>query len=141
MCLSLHHPLNCIANFTMHLKENNVKTNAITLLTFVAAAMISAAPQVYATQSFNGVISDSMCVKKHMTAGKTPAQCVAECIRNGSHYVLVTNDKAYTLTGKLQAVAPLAGKHVNVDGTVNGNAITVVSVHAMNSQMPAGMHM
>lgn len=118
-----------------------MKKNAFTVLAFVATMMISIVPQLYAAQSFNGVISDSMCVKKHMAAGKTPAQCVAECIRNGSHYVLVANDKVYTLTGKLQAIAPLAGKHVHVEGAANGNTITVASVHEMGSKMPAGMHM
>lgn len=119
-----------------------MKKNAISILAFVAAVTISAVPQSYAAQSLDGIVSDSMCVKKHMTAGKTPAQCVAECIRNNnSHYVLVTNDKTYALTGKLQTVAPFAGRHVHVDGVVNGNTIIVTSVHEMGSRMPATMPM
>ena len=133
--------MNGLAQSTLHLKENNVKKHAIATLALFAAVTIPAVPRVYAAQPLDGVISDSMCGRKHMIAGKTPAQCVAECIRNNSRYVLVTNGKIYTLAGKLQAVAPFAGKHVHIEGTLNGNTVTVASIHEVNTGMPAGMRM
>ena len=133
--------MNGLAQSTLHLKENNLKKHAIATLALFAAVTIPAVPRVYAAQPLDGVISDSMCGRKHMIAGKTPAQCVAECTRNNSRYVLVTKDKIYTLEGKLQTVAPFSGKHVHIDGTLNGNTVTVASIHEVNTGMPAGMPM
>lgn len=133
--------MNGLAQSTLHLEENNVQKNAITTLALFAALVIPAVPRLYAAQPLDGVISDSMCGRKHMTVGKTPAQCVAECIRNNSRYILVTKDKMYTLEGKPQTVAPFAGKHVHIDGTLNGNTIRVASIHEMKSGMPADMPM
>ncbi len=133
--------MNGLAQSTLHLKENNVKIHAIATLALFAAVVIPAVPRVYAAQPLDGVISDSMCGRKHMTAGKTPAQCVAECTRNNSRYVLVTKDKIYMLAGKHAVLAPFAGKHVRVEGSVKGNAITVTAVHDAMANMPAGMPM
>ena len=121
-----------------------MKKHAIATLALFAAVVIPAVPQVYAAHAaepLDGVISDSMCGRKHMIAGKTPAQCVAECIRNNSRYVLVTKDKIYTLEGQLQTIALFSGKHVHIDGKLNGNTVTVASIHEVNTGMPAGMRM
>jgi hypothetical protein len=133
--------INGLTQSTLHLKENNVKKHATATLALFAAVVIPAVPRVYAAQFLDGVISDSMCGRKHMIAGKTPAQCVAECIRNNSRYVLVTKDKIYTLEGKPQAVAPFSGKHVLIDGTLKGNTVTVASIHEVKAGIPAGMPM
>jgi hypothetical protein len=133
--------MNGLAQSTLHLKENNVKKHAIATLALFAAVVIPAVPRVYAAEPLDGVISDSMCGRKHMIAGKTPAQCVAECIRNNSRYVLVTKDKIYALEGKPQTVAPFSGKHVHIDGTLNGNTVTVASIHEVKTGMPADMPM
>jgi len=125
----------------MYLKENNVKKEAIITLAFVAAMMGSAVPQVYAAQTLAGVISDSMCGRKHMATGKTPAQCVAECVRSNAHYVLVANGRIYTLEGKPQTIAPFAGKHVRINGELKGNTVAIVSIHETKAGMTTGMPM
>jgi len=118
-----------------------VKKNLIPALAVLAIATLPAVTQVYASQPVEGVISDSMCGKKHMATGKTPAQCVEECIRNNSHYVLVARDKIYNLTGKLQVVAPFAGKRVRIEGALDGNRVKVEAIQEIKSEMPANMPM
>jgi len=82
-----------------------------------------------ASQTVSGVISDSMCGKKHMMAGKSDAECVRECIKAGSKYVLVVGDKLYTLNANPQTIAPFAGKHVLVQGEIKGSTLNVQSIH------------
>jgi hypothetical protein len=82
-----------------------------------------------AAQTFEGVVSDSMCEKKHMMPGKSDADCIAECIKAGSAYVLVADNKVYTLTAKPGVLAAYAGKHVKVQGELKNNTITVAAIH------------
>jgi len=81
------------------------------------------------TQAYDGVISDSMCGKKHMMPGKSDAQCIQECVKAGSKYVLVVGEKIYTLDARPQTIAPFAGKHVLLQGELRGTALSVQSIH------------
>jgi len=102
---------------------------------------VPAAVQLYAaTQTIDGIVSDSMCAGKHMMPGKPDAECVKACVKAGSSYVLVAGGKVYTLAGKPQAVAPFAGKHVSVQGELKGNTLTVSAIHEAAGDMP-GMKM
>ena len=94
-----------------------------TLMTLVSAPFALAAPQ-----KFEGVISDSMCGNKHMMPGKSDAQCIQECVKAGSKYVLMVGGKMYALTAKPTPIAPLAGKHVRVTGELKGTTILVTSI-------------
>lgn len=117
------------------------KTPIITLA-LLATAMVPAIQQARAaSQPIDGVISDTMCGKKHMLPGKTAAECIAQCLKDKASYALVVGDKVYTLDGKPQSIAPFAGKHVHVEGSVKGNTITVTTIHEADSGMPAGMTM
>ena len=120
--------------------ENTVRIMPLFVLAFTAV-MIPAIQQVHASsQPVEGVISDTMCGKKHMLPGKTDAQCIAECVKGGASYALVTGSKVYTLSGKPETIAPFAGKHVKVEGSVKGGTITVTAVHEAKADMP-GMPM
>lgn len=125
----------------INLKENIVKKNLAPVLMALAIAIFPAVSRVYASQPLEGVISDSMCGRKHMLAGKTPAQCVKECVRNNSHYVLVTENTIYNLTGKVQSVAPFAGQHVRIEGELNGDSVKVEAIQGIKPKMPANMPM
>jgi hypothetical protein len=93
------------------------------------AAMTPAIRQAYAApQTFNGTVTDSMCGIKHMMPGKSAADCVRECVKAGSSYVLVSDGKMYKLAAKPQTLAEFAGKHVSVAGSLAGNKITVSSI-------------
>ena len=116
-----------------------MKKTSLFALALMSAIMIPAIQQVHAaSQTIDGIVSDSMCGKKHMIPGKTDAQCVQECIKSGSSYALVAGDKVYTLAGNPQTIAPLAGKRVHVEGNLKDNTITVTSI---SEAMPKGMKM
>ena len=106
-----------------------MRKTPIFIAALLGAVMVPTIQQVHAaTQSIEGVISDSMCGKKHMPPGKSDADCIAKCVRGGADYALVVGKKVYTLAGKPETIAPFAGKHVKVEGSVKGNTITVASV-------------
>jgi len=115
-----------------------MKTMSILTLALVSGIMIPAIQQIHAaSQTIDGVITDSMCGKQHMMAGKTNVQCIQECIKSGSSYALVVGSKVYTLAAKPQSIAPFAGKHVHIVGSLKDNTITVSSI----SEMPHNMKM
>ena len=99
---------------------------------FIAYVVIalSLTPAALAAQTFDGVVSDSMCGRKHMMPGKSDAQCVQECVKAGSKYVLIVGSKIYTLRAKPDAISPFAGQHVKVEGTLDGTTLEVTSIHS-----------
>src|SRR4051794_13101874 len=98
---------------------------AIAILSLILTA--SGAPQE-STQTFIGVVSDSMCGKKHMA--KDVAQCTRACVKSGSDYALVVGDKIYTLKGDKAAIDQFAGKPALVTGTAKGAVLNVTSITA-----------
>ena len=99
------------------------KLVVVLLLTLLVTAYAVAAPQ-----SLTGVITDTMCGKKHMMPGKSDADCISECIRAGSKYGLLAGDKMYVLSGDTRQFQRSAGTKVTVEGTVNGNTVSVSSI-------------
>lgn len=99
---------------------------AVTLLTLGLITV----PALAAEQTLKGVISDSMCGRKHMLPGKTDAQCIQECIKAKSKYALVTENKIYTLQGSTTDFEKLAGKQVQVSGDVDGTNLKVTKIGA-----------
>ena len=106
------------------MKAQRIFSAAILLALLMPALQLANA----AAQSFTGVISDSMCAKKHMMAGKTDAQCTEDCVKEGASYVLVSGDKVYTLSAKKGLIAPFAGKKVQVQGNLQGTSIIVTAI-------------
>jgi hypothetical protein len=95
----------------------------------MSVTLIPAMQQIHAASvKMNGVVSDSMCGKKHMMPGKTDVQCIQECIKSGSNYALVVGEKVYALAIKPQMIAPFAGKRVHIEGDLLGDRITVTSI-------------
>lgn len=91
---------------------------------FAAAALALAAPK-----AFTGVITDAMCGKDHaMMNVKPDAKCVAECVKMGSKYALISGDEVYELNGKVPE--KLAAQKVKVTGTLKDKTIEVQSVVA-----------
>lgn len=116
--------------------------NHFAVLAIATASLLPLTEQTYAaTQTLNGVISDSMCGKKHMMPGKSDAECVKECVKAGSTYVLVVGDKTYPLKGNAAVIEPFAGKHVQVEGEVNQNAVSVTEIHESKGASHSGMPM
>jgi hypothetical protein len=119
-----------------------MKKTAILILALISAFAAPTIQRVYAsTQTIDGIVSDSMCAKKHMMPGKSSAQCAQECVKVGSTYVLVVGETVYSLNGKAAAIAPLAGKHVQVQGNVNQKTIDVSSIQEAKAPSHAGIQM
>jgi len=77
--------------------------------------------------SWTGYISDSMCGAKG--AKESAEECTKKCISHGAKYVFVndTDKKVYVIDDQ-EKVAPHAGHHVVVKGTVEGDTLKLDSI-------------
>jgi hypothetical protein len=84
-----------------------------------------------APKTLTGTLTDTMCGKKHMIAGKSDGDCTRECMKStGSWtYGLLIADKLYSLVGDDKQFSRLAGERVNITGEVVGTRIAVQSIH------------
>ena len=89
------------------------------------AVLIASAALVAASQTFTGVISDSMCGADHqgMHMG-SDSKCASECVRMGARYSLWTGKANYALSDQKTA-ARLAAKKVTVTGSLDGKGTTI----------------
>ena len=101
------------------------------LLSFTGLLLFCAAG-IYAEagQTLTGTITDKMCGAKHMMADSSPADCIRECVKQGSDYALVSGDKVYTLKGDKAQLEKHAAQKVTVQGKVDGDTMTVDSIAA-----------
>jgi len=95
-----------------------------------AAVMLSASFAIAQAETLTGTVSDTMCGKKHMMAGKSDADCTRACVKEGSDYALVVGDKVYTLKGDKAAIDKFAGATATVTGTAKGDTLTVTAIKA-----------
>src|SRR5262245_34105730 len=106
-----------------------LKTLSIAIVLGVMTAM-----PVAAEQTWTGKISDSACGKKHEEAAENQGvmpdrECTEACVRGGSLYVLVADDKVFELSNqKHPDLAKHAGHTVKLTGELNGKSITVSKV-------------
>lgn len=88
---------------------------------FFAGAMLMAA----ASQTFTGVITDTMCKKDHKMMGDMPAaKCVTECVKQGAKYALQVGDKTYVLSDQATP-EKFAAQKVKVTGTLYPKTQTI----------------
>ena len=81
----------------------------------VSAGLLAAAGQ----QTFNGVITDSMCGASHKGMNVTPdSKCVLECVQHGSKYALLVGTNVYVLSDQ-KTPEKFAAKKVKVTGTLD----------------------
>lgn len=79
----------------------------------------------------SGYISDSHCGAKHDTVSDANTKCIQGCMKHGSDPVLVSQGKVYKIDADSRAkAAALAGESVKVEGTVNGDTVTISSIEA-----------
>jgi len=78
--------------------------------------------------TWKGIITDELCAKNGL-AQADDAACPQHCVAEGSKYALYspTDNKTYVLNPQ-EKMAELAGKRVNVKGTLDGNVITVANI-------------
>ncbi len=93
-----------------------------------ALALLVASLASPADGSWTGWISDDMCGAKNAQEGS--AECASRCVKeHGAKYVFVneSDKKVYTVDAQ-DKVAPHAGHHVVVKGTVDGSALKLTSI-------------
>lgn len=104
-----------------------MKTKILTISTLALAFSLSA----FASQTtLTGVLTDDMCTKKHMMPGKPNADCVRDCTKHGSKYVVVAEGKVIVLKGNHEQLSDLAGKKIKVTGDLTGKELAVSSIEA-----------
>ncbi|PYV17103.1 MAG: hypothetical protein DMG21_09415 [Acidobacteria bacterium] len=101
----------------------------LSLLCLVLAFSATMALVAAESQSWTGVVSDSMCGAKHSAASDDAAACVAKCVSGGAKYALVVGDKVYQLSPQ-DKFKDFAGKSVKVTGAIDGETITAETVEA-----------
>jgi hypothetical protein len=100
----------------------------------VAMCALSGLTLGAAEQTWTGEISDSACAFEHESGTENvpppPAkECVANCVRGGSKYVLLSDGKILQIANQtLPALAELAGSPVTVTGEASGDTITIASI-------------
>ncbi len=106
--------------------------NGIVTLMLAAAAAFAAGP----SQTFTGVITDSMCGKNHSAMGVTPdSKCVRECVHadpSRYRYALYDGKSVYVLSDQ-RTPEPFAAQKVTVKGVLDQktNTIRVDTIAAM----------
>jgi hypothetical protein len=82
-----------------------------------------------ATQTYEGMISDSHCGAKHSAAiGLSATDCTIMCVRGGEHFLLVDDKITYVLEGDPTILKQSAGRRVKITGTENDGTISVTAV-------------
>jgi hypothetical protein len=67
------------------------------------------------------------------------AKCIRSCIKNGSHYALVVDQKVYALSGKDEELDKLAGQKIALTGVMDvSDIIQVTSVKRADSSALGG---
>lgn len=101
---------------------------ATMIATFGLMTLAFAAPT-----TVRGYIMDKNCASK--AAMKGNVECAQSCISKGAPAVLVVDKSGKVLTISNQdKVTDLEGQHVVVKGSVDGDAITVDSAHALKAR-------
>lgn len=108
-----------------------MKTITTKIAMILVVLFLATYPAIAAEQTIKGVVSDSMCGRKHMLPGKTDADCIRVCIKAKSKYALVTADKIYTLQAAPSELDKLAGKQVQVIGEIEGTSVKVSKIAAV----------
>ena len=104
--------------------------------TLLLAGVLTAAA---ASQTFKGVITDSMCGKNHAMMKVTPdSKCVTECVKAGAKYALYDGKTVYVLSDQ-KTPERFAGQNVKVTGTYS-EAAKVLQVESITADSPAPAH-
>ena len=81
-----------------------------------------------ASQTFTGVVTDTMCGADHKMMNVTPdSKCVRECVKAGAKFALLVGSKVYTLSDQ-KTPDQFAGEKVKVTGTLDPKTDTIAVV-------------
>lgn len=78
-----------------------------------------------ASETFTGVVTDTMCGAKHtMMKGQPDDKCVKACVKGSSEYALYDGQNVFKLSDQGR-FAKLAAKKVKVTGTLDPKTKTI----------------
>src|SRR5262245_47447517 len=109
----------------------------LTLWSFLfALTLVGLAFARSSEQTWTGEISDSACKFEHEAAEGQPVppapECVKVCLRGGSKYVFVVEDKLYTIENQtFPGLDKQAGIAVKLTGELKGDSITITKIEAV----------
>jgi len=94
----------------------------------LALGLLAASIASPAEGSWTGWITDDMCGAKNAAEGN--AECASRCVKeHGAKYVFVNEaDKRVYAVDLQDKVAPHAGHHVVVKGTMDGNTLKLTGI-------------
>ncbi len=98
------------------------------LVTFSVLALACAGFAAETRVVLVGVMSDSHCGLKHAQAGADAAKCVVACASKDADYVLVSGGKIYKFAKKDAFNKYVAGKNVEVVGTLTGDTFGMTDI-------------
>jgi hypothetical protein len=109
-------------------------------MTKLAALLIAGAIAAgAASQSFTGIITDSMCGKDPAMMKVTPdSKCVVECVKSGSKFALYDGKTAYVLSDQ-KTPERFAGQKVKVTGTLFEKT-KILQVESITADGPSPTH-
>ena len=83
--------------------------------------------------SMTGYVSDAKCGKAHTDGSEKSIKCVQGCVKSGVAPVFVSGDKIYKIDDASKAkVMDHLGHKVTVNGSVEGDTLTIESVEMAN---------
>jgi hypothetical protein len=104
------------------------------LATLAAALLLALGTAFGAPSTWTGKLSDSMCRAKHEPPSEggpklSDRDCTLACVRGGSQYVLVTEEKTYKIGNqKAEGLETYAGFTVVVTGELEDGTITISKI-------------
>jgi hypothetical protein len=97
-------------------------------------ALAASFSAVACAEEITGFVSDAKCGAKHDSATEANAKCATGCIKGGAAPVIVSNGKVYKVDSEsVDKVKTFAGQNVKLDGTLDGDTVSVKSIEAAGS--------
>jgi hypothetical protein len=88
-------------------------------------------------RTIHGFVSDARCGAMHNSPSVDATRCMQKCRREGSPPVIMSSGKVYQVKGDAADVAEYIGQYVTVQGVVDGDTITVLSISSRVLLSPA----
>ena len=98
---------------------------------FMAVSICAIAAQA---EQLTGYISDAMCGAKHHEVSEANTKCINKCVGGGSGVVFVNGDKVMKFDkDSADKAKAFAGQNVKIDGSVDGETVTITSIDKAGS--------
>jgi hypothetical protein len=111
-----------------------MRNAGITLVAFAALLSAQTKPR---SQTFQGVIADSMCATgdhSHMKMGADDRECTIACVHaHGAEYVLSDGKTVHVLAKQAQG-EEFAGQKVTITGTLRNKMLQVESIRPQKAK-------